>query len=103
MRKGPGLRGTRPLVPSPDDITVLGLGRPVGGAAGRCADLDLLGADRGGLGQAQREHAVVKAGLSLVGVDLDRQRERAVEGAVADLAAVELPLALFSCLLVLGL
>ena len=56
-------------------------------------DGDLARLRRFVLGQVQRQHAVLELRLDLVGVDRERQRQRADEAAVAAFLAV--PDALF--------
>src|SRR4051794_18692062 len=59
------------------------------GRAGRwlkSVDGDLPAADRRALDQRQRQHAVVELGARLGLVELDRQRERALEAGLGALA-----------------
>src|SRR5919106_184873 len=70
----------------------------------RCpAYLDLLGPESLRLRQLQSYHAVLIRRVRLVGVDAIRQPQRALEGAVADLAPVEVALLVFLLLAVFRL
>ena len=59
-----------------------------GGTRGRRGDLDLLRLGLLGLGQPQRQHAILVLGLGLAGVDRGREAHHALELAVAALAQV---------------